>query len=116
MLISSFSAIKLDMTISEARQIVAEYQALLDLGEWEIKCRWAKRGELPPDEDASIDWQTEHHSAKLILDRQQSENVPHSILHELGHLRLEGHGECVDRGDKLYELGLNRIASAILAR
>ena len=104
------------MQISEARQILAEYQALLDLGDWSIKCRWSKPGELDGD-CGSIPWQTEYKIATLILERTQTDKeIPHTIIHELEHLRLEGHGECVDRGDKLYELGLNRIASALLAR
>lgn len=104
------------MRISEARQCLAEYQALLDLGEWEIACRWAKAGEIE-DDCARIPWQTEYKTAVLILNRTQLSNeIPHTIIHELEHLRLEGHKEYVFAYDKMYELGLNRIADAILSR
>jgi len=104
------------MTIARVREIVAEYRALLDLTDWDIRCRWSRRGELA-DADGQCRWQPEYRIADVVLRRQQPDSeIPHTVVHELLHLRLQGHTLNEAPYDPQLELGINRTAAAILQR
>jgi Zn-dependent peptidase ImmA (M78 family) len=107
------------MRITEARAILAEYQALLDLGEWTIQVRWSHPGELEPDEWAAVRWNTDTATADMYLNRRvkmSASDVRETIVHELLHVTLQGHADHTGTRDPMYERGLNRVAAAILAR
>lgn len=105
------------MTIKRAREILAEYQALLDLGEWEIRVRWARNGELEANDMGAVRWCTDTAQADMFLRRGlQERELRDTIIHELVHVTLQGHADHTGKRDPMFERGINRITDAILMR
>lgn len=105
------------MTIHEARQILAEYQVLLDLGEWDIRLRWAKRGELEKEDMGAVRWCTDTAQADMFVRRDLGhQELRDTVVHELIHIVLQGHADHNGKRDPMFERGINRVATAILAR
>jgi hypothetical protein len=107
------------VTIREARQILAEYRALLDLGEWDIRVRWSRQRELPDDEWGSMLWNPDTATAIMVINRGArltTAEIRSTVVHELLHVTLQGHRDHTGVREPMFERGLNRIAGAILAR
>lgn len=108
------------MTIGELRQELKRIQVLLGLTEWSIRVSWGKPSEHPSYDKGEMDagsvgnacWHTEECKAWIYL-RRGSENLKETLIHELLHIRLEGHRENPMKYDALYERALNAIAAAI---
>lgn len=102
------------MTIRHARHILAEYMVRMDLTEWKIFLRWGTKEEMK-DSQGQCTWSPEYTSAEIFLRRDQPDvEIPHTLVHELVHLALQGHRPHDGRYSVMYERGINRLASAIL--
>jgi len=80
------------MKIADLRAALPPYIEWLGLNDlWkEFEIRWARKGELPGDEDGNVSWQIDHRKATIILRRGAGLRV---AVHELWHVRLEAHRE-----------------------
>ncbi len=104
------------MRIHEARQILAEYQALMDLNAWAIHLRWGKGLECEGVDGRCV-WVTEYGTADILLSRKQADReIPRTIIHELCHLALQGHTGNEGGYDPLFEQGINKLTGAIWHR
>lgn len=107
------------MGIRELRRKAEEYRQALGLTEWVIRVSWGRpsenpdysKGEMDADATGNACWHTEECLAWIYL-RRGSDNLLETLIHELLHIRLEGHRDPV-RYDPLYERALNAIASAL---
>lgn len=105
--------------IRELRKAAQEYQALLGLTEWTIHVRWGEPAEKPDYDKGQMDegsvgnalWHAEECEAWVYLKRGAPDPQA-TLLHELLHIRLEGHKQPV-RYDAMYERAINAIASAL---
>jgi hypothetical protein len=76
----------MSITLDEARAVLARWQPILRLADWDIDLRvvtgaWRKSGDVKVDLD--------DHKAVLLLNAEpRSENLEETIVHELIHLRL----------------------------
>ena len=103
------------MKLYEARSLTKFWQSELGLGEWDIRVRWATSGDYGEDEYFGwVLWFTEECTATMILDRRKADE--RTIVHELLHLRLEGHRAFPFKYDPLYEQGINKLVAFILKR
>jgi hypothetical protein len=108
------------VSIGELRSELARLQPLLGLTEWQIRVQWGKPSERPDYSKGEMDagsvgnacWHTEECRAWIYL-RRGSDNLRETLIHELLHVRLEGHRENPMRYDALYERALNAIAAAL---
>ena len=67
------------------------------------------------DTDGKCIWSPEYASCEILLNKRQPDTaIPHTIVHELVHLALQGHKENHCGYSAMYERGINRIATAIL--
>ncbi len=114
-------------SIKSIRDLVSYWQrgseqGGLGLQDWRIQTAWYREKEresplLELDEVAAILWWPESRFAKLRIRRRRDlEDYEDDVLHELCHLRLEGHKPCVHGRDPQYEWGLNAIVEALLAK
>lgn len=74
------------ITRDEARDILARWQPLLRLADWDIDLRlvtgtWRKGGDIKVDLD-------DQKAVLLLNDQKNGENLEETIVHELVHLRL----------------------------
>ena len=104
------------MLISEARELTKKWQDRLGLKDWIIKVRWMKPGDdkefgLTDEIQGAIHWYNQRKQALMLLRRDATE---HTALHELIHLRTEGHREQPKRYDEQYELAINALADALI--
>jgi len=101
------------MKLSELRQELPRFQARLRLQDWKLSVRWAKKGELADDEYGTLDpWgYPETHEISIVLRRGDG---LHTMVHEMVHVKLEGHHQKERRYDPLYECAINHITDALL--
>jgi hypothetical protein len=74
------------ITHDEARAVLARWQPILRLADWDIDLRlvtgtWRKSGDVKVDLD-------DRKAVLLLNDEPRSENLEETIVHELVHLRL----------------------------
>ena len=108
------------MKIAELRKDARAWQERLGLTEWQIQVNWGKPSQQPDYSKGEMDagsvgnacWHTEECRAWIYL-RRGSEHLRETLVHELLHIRLEGHREPV-RYSPLYERALNAIVAALL--
>lgn len=110
------------LSIKEIRKEATHWQRELGLGDWEIQVNWGRpaavpnfdKGEMEADSVGNVCWHTEESVAWVYL-RRGAGNVQETLVHEMLHVRLEGHREAPMRYDPLYERALNAIATALVA-
>jgi len=108
------------MTIRELRGHAASWKKRLGLREWEIQVHWGSPSKAPDpsqlemseDCDGNAWWFTEESHA-LILINKRSQIPLETLIHELLHVRLEGHKPAPGKYDPLYERALNTIAKEL---
>ncbi len=97
------------MKIAKARTLCLEWQKRLGLTEWFVAVKW---GKLPEGEAANIEWNHGRLTAEMTLRRGEGE---HTVVHELLHLRLEGHSE--PHPENLdYERAINVLATVLIGK
>ena len=107
------------MTTYQLNQAANRWQRVLGMSEWEIVVKLAPGREMVQDGEpleGSAWWIPESSppSAEIKI-RARSERQEETLVHELLHVRLEGH-KAVRKYDPMYERGLNAIASALMVR
>jgi hypothetical protein len=92
----------------------------LDMGEWIENASFAIVRDLKDSEGNAVyglsSWQPEERKCWIAIARDCDGDVFHeTVIHELLHLRLEGHRPppSPEDYDESYELALNRIARAL---
>lgn len=113
------------MSIRELRRRLKFWQAQLGLKDYAINLHWGTFVEKPigdinfdeleicEDLDGWIDWSTEHAYADLVMRKRNAKEE--TLVHELLHLKLEGHKPRPGKYDPLYERALNDLARALIA-
>ena len=108
------------MTIRKARALVAYWQTVLGLTEWEIvEVRWCTPEEAD-EEDGHNNFYSEGPSSKIALRKDQDDyDMEVTIVHELLHLMVDGHKDIeklVGRHyDRMHERALNRLAKILIS-
>ena len=100
------------MKIGELRKVAKEWQSRLGLDHWKIEVRHGKEGEMDPSWCACVTWSCEYHSAFILVHKNHC--TEHSIVHELLHVRLEGHLVKPLKYDSMYEFSLNHITDTLI--
>lgn len=80
------------MRLSEVRAYGRLWQDRLKLSEWEIVWRWMTKAERVehPEWNGFCSWNEQHKFATIAISRR-AEHTPHTIIHELLHVRDRGH-------------------------
>lgn len=109
------------MTLRELRRELPKWQSLMRLKDWKVKLHWGRpvvdrapdetKLEMAADCAGHIVWMPEYGEALILL--QKGEGL-HSMVHELFHLKLEGHSPKAKKYDPLYERALNDLTDAII--
>ncbi len=106
--------------MADLRRDLAFWQAALGLQHWRIDL---KRGvpvkgeakpftaELPDNWVGATWWTVE--DPNVVISIRKGEGT-HTLVHELLHLRLEGHRPCPARYNPHYERALNHLADALM--
>ena len=102
------------MSIKELRTLVDQWKPRLGLENWKISVRWAKKGEVEEYCHGLVFWTTELATARILISKK-SDDYLHTVVHELLHIRLEGHLSEVHADDPLYEQALNKLAEALIS-
>lgn len=109
------------MTLAHARKLCRKWQRRLKLSDHTIELRYP----VPSDDfdaenlAARCTWTPQYTWARILVTKNVTE---HDIVHELLHVRLEGHTslETADakrrRADHLYERAINALAEALTGK
>ncbi len=109
-------------SIAELRRDLAFWQDALGLQHWRITLKRGKavKEDPKPFSNEILDtavahswWAVESPNAVIALLPSQG---THTLVHELLHIRLEGHLDCPAKYDALYERAINHLADALLGR
>ena len=92
---------------------------MLFRSEWKINVKWGTPAEQPDYDKGEMDegsvgnalWHPEECEAWIYLQRGAGQ-LEETLLHELLHIRLEGHREPV-KYDAMYERAINAITAAL---
>lgn len=112
------------MGIKELRSECLKWQAAIGLKDWKIKVVWGVptkepdywKGEIDLTSQANSWWQAEE-SRGIIAIYKKCEDPLGALVHELIHVRLEGHHEPYKKSyDIMYERGINAITERLLGR
>lgn len=110
-------------SMAELRQDLALWQAALGLQNWRIQLKRGKpvdhddpepfSAELAQDSVGHSWWMVESPNAVIAIKNGEG---THTLVHELLHIRLEGHRQSPLKYDPHYERALNHLAEALLAQ
>ena len=108
------------MRLVELKRVAKVWQRRLGIQDWKLEIIWGDKvdREATPFSDELTEgcagliwWSAEHAHAKIVLAKGQSHST---LVHELLHLRLEGHLPGPRKYDALYERALNQLAEALI--
>lgn len=108
--------------MADLKRDLAFWQAALGLQHWRISLKRGKSVEADPKPFsneilrtavAHSWWVAESPNAVIAMLRGQG---THTLLHELIHIRLEGHRASPAKYDPLYERAINHLTEALLAQ
>lgn len=106
------------MTLKAMKEFAATWQSNLRLQEWDIKYRWMKKEEQSSDEFVNCNgfcvWNAQHKTAAVIISKS-AESVHFTVIHELLHIRLEGHQELEGGTDIQLEVTINSLTAAFMS-
>lgn len=105
------------MTLNQLKKLCLEWQKRLALTEWNIEVSYGKAADMKFQGDLCdglSSWSTEN-SIGWISILRTAKNKELILIHELAHIRLEGYAPKSDHYSPTYEMGLTRIAQALLA-
>jgi predicted metal-dependent hydrolase len=100
------------VTLPKLRERAAYWQDRMNLREWQITVRWM----TPKDGKGNVGhcaWATEQLQAEIAI-RAREPNQELTLVHELLHLAIQGHGN-YETYDVHVERAINRIAGALMA-
>jgi hypothetical protein len=88
------------------------WQRRLGLTNWTVNLLWASTTEAENHWGLNY-WHTEDALCTIKIARGDRRKE-HTVIHELIHLALEGHGEAHPY-DPMYERGINKLTDALMA-
>lgn len=99
------------MTISQLRTYARRWQRRMKLQEWDITVRWMTRKERAeyPDWNGFCTWSEQHKLAAIAISKE-SDDIRHTVCHELLHLRWSGHAPQTDSPNVPEEVAINALA------
>jgi len=109
-------------TMAELRRDLTIWQPALGLQHWRIRLKRGKSvkgeakpfsAELPEKWVAATWWTVEDPNVVIAI---RCGEGTHTLVHELLHLRLEGHRPCPARYNPHYERALNHLSEALLSQ
>jgi hypothetical protein len=103
------------VSLKELRQLVRSWQFGMKLPEWELIIWWMNKAKLKeyPDANGLCEWDDQHKCARIWICRE-AQSIPHAVVHELLHLRLEGNRPFELRNETSeWEFALNTLATVI---
>src|SRR6185369_9187652 len=109
-------------SMADLRRDLAFWQAALGLQHWRITLKRGKSVEIDPKPfsneilstcAAHSWWVAESPNAVIALLPTEG---THTLVHELLHIRLEGHRKSPAKYDPLYERAINHLTEALLAQ
>ncbi len=110
------------MTITALRKSAVEWRDKLGLSEWTIHVAWGnpvdgdpdlEKGEMSRGCVGNTWWHTEESRAVIVLHRGQGLDT---LIHEMLHIRIEGHRAYPLKYDPLYERAINCITAALMRK
>lgn len=80
------------MTLKALRELGRRWQAHLRLADWTIKFDFMTKAHSKehPEWNGFVVWDDQHHSASIRISKD-AQDITHALVHELMHIRLEGH-------------------------
>lgn len=103
------------MSLKELRDLVSWWQEELKLPEWDIRVGWMSKANIKEYQkcDGLCDWEGQYKVANLWV-RRGSVGIPHTVVHELLHIRLEGCKPFDERNTTdEWEFSLNTLSTVI---
>jgi hypothetical protein len=100
------------MTSRQANSFVKEWQARLGLQNWEVSITVVEP-EVLGDNEAETLWDPREALAEIKIKRNV-QDFKHTIIHELIHLRIQGHTDPPDKEDILLEVAINKLSAAFV--
>jgi Zn-dependent peptidase ImmA (M78 family) len=104
------------MTLRELLAYTAKWRDQLGLSQWEIEVKWmcAADSRSMPDANGYCWWSEQHQYAEIRI-AKDSTDIEHTVIHELLHLRLEGHAVMADTDVHRtpIEVCINRLADQL---
>jgi Zn-dependent peptidase ImmA (M78 family) len=103
------------MKLAEVRAYGKLWQSRLKLLDWDVQYRWMTKAESLEMSDCNgfCQWSEQHRSAVIAISKD-SESIPRTVIHELGHLRIEGHLPCSGETNIPLEVAINALTEALL--
>ena len=104
------------MTLRELLAYTGKWRDQLGLSQWEIEAKWMSAADRRsmPDTNGYCWWSEQHQYAEIRVSKD-SEDIEHTVIHELLHLRLEGHEVMaeMDNHRTPVEVCINRLADQL---
>ncbi len=109
-------------SMADLKRDLAFWQAALGLQHWRIALKRGKHvdhepepfsAEIAGDSVAHCWWTVESPNAVIAMIRGEG---MHTLVHELLHIRLEGHRQSPRKYDAHYERAINHLTEALLAQ
>lgn len=109
------------MKIRDLRKRAKYWQGRLGLKDWNVAVHWGVKTpgnpnpwncEMTEDSVGNSTWSVEEAKAVILLDKRAPE-VEETLLHELMHVRMEGHAP-IGKYDAHYERGINALVKALM--
>lgn len=103
------------MKLQELRAFCKLWAAKLGLAHWRIVIRWMtpEEEEEFPDINGFCYWSPDHTHGWVRISKD-SEDTKHTIVHELLHLRIEGHAPMTGKKNMPLEVTINALTAALL--
>lgn len=103
------------MKLKALRELGRYWQDHLRLSDWSIKFDFMTKAHSKehPAWNGFVIWDDQHHSASIRVSRD-AQDITHAVVHELLHVRLEGHlpiEEC--NGSSNWEFVINTMATVL---
>lgn len=104
------------LTLRELRSELAVWQSRMRLNDWRIHLRWSTKADEKMDGlDGCCYWVTEHSVAEILIDKGADDKLG-TLVHELLHIKFEGHRLQPKSYDALYEKAINDLTAVLLGR
>jgi hypothetical protein len=110
------------MTVPQLRRELKKWQAVLSLQNWRIQIKRGREvsgAPVPFSDEINEEcvgltwWMPESPNAVVVIRKGQG---VHTLVHELLHLRLEGHKETPLKYDPNYERALNHLTDCLVGK
>lgn len=103
------------MKLQELRAFCKLWAGKLGLSHWRIIIRWmtAEEEEEFPNINGFCFWSPDHTHGWIRISKD-SEDIRHTVIHEILHLRIEGSAPMTGKKNMPLEVCINAITAALL--